>query len=1619
MLAAYKGQWTDIDLTGSLEPPRDLFVDVRVLKDAGEIQTEYGIRSQDLMPSIHDLGYQGIAQDIADGSNGANRRPTDSSSPRRSFSSSLNQKTPARSFFHRSFHDAHAPIDIVPNNTALGVREETAELASWALSDANRNGHSPSWHHPSSTSNHIGLSGTPHVEHGDAPPPQSDDSARPHPIAEVSEPSTGHSASSSLKSRTKSALTEMIRSSPPSEYLSPGRGDEETFSGDGHHAVTVGPGIIHQPTERTSLLLNKSHQWDRASAYHSARDPENQKAIPRNPRYSQRTRSGQLTANLRSFAWTLTHLKSWDKEQLWREGICRPLSFIPPVILGLLLNVLDALSYGMILFPLSQPIFANLGPDGISIFYVSCIVSQLVYSCGGSIFKGGIGSEMIEVVPFFHKMAFTILNRVGEDNPKSVLATTILSYSLSAIMTGVVFFLMGLCGLGTLIGFFPRHILIGCIGGVGLFLVATGLEVSGRLENSFAYNVVTLKELFQNDRVALWAIPLGLAILLLLVKRWIKHPLTDATYFISIIAVFYFIETVSSNLTLEKLRSTGWVFETPEAGVPFYHFYTLYDFGAVDWKALGSTVPAMLALTFFGVLHVPINIPALGLTMGEDHVDVDRELRAHGVSNVLSGACGSIQNYLVYTNSVLFVRGGGDSRLAGVMLAIATCGILVVGTSIIGFIPVMVVGALIFFLGIDLMREALWQTWGKVHRLEYLTIVIIVVTMGVWDFVIGILVGIVLACVSFVLQTSQVSAIRATLYGGVASSTVRRHPIQQRFLRDAGKQIHVMKMAGFLFFGTIVDVEKQIRALLDDAFQQQPIRFLVLDLFNVDGVDFSAAEAFTRINRILNAKSVQLVICGLTLDGEVGRSLRNVGLFDEGESVQYFLSLNAALEYCENELLKAFYNAKDGEREIGSRPTFLEVPEPVPNKLSISNNAISSSPRQNHLHQVATMTLSEQDPARPATWQDYGQPLRLILQTFSTVSDKPDEFWFPTVSCFVREDFSAGAVLYSAGEPSTGFYLLESGMLKALYDLPQGKYSELIVAGTTCGELPFFSSTPRTATTRAERDSVTWILTEEKWVEMQEKKPAIAQELLKISLKFTSERMDAVTKASMSIADSDPFVDPTHAVEWSTYVEDTTLAVGRNASLTLATDSLIVFGVSFEVDKIPNNAAEAKTTQVIPFFNVLWAELSDFDITVQFARPASKNHVRVASIRYLVEEPQKSYATSWVSKLLDRAYGQSQRRKRIKVLINPFGGKGSAQKWFLRDIEPIFSAARCEMDVEMTSYQGHATEIAKELNTDAYDVVASCSGDGLPHEVFNGLGQKPDAVAALSKVAVVQLPCGTGNAMSLNLHGTDSTSIAALCVVKGIRTPLDLTSITQGRNRTLSFLSQSVGMVAEADLGTEHLRWMGSARFTYGFLVRVLQKTVYPCDLAVKIDIPTKARIKDHYRQEISRERTMSSRGGPGSLIATGLPPLAHGTINSPLPQSFTPMPAHKIGNFYAGNMALIAPGTNFFPATLPSDGYLDLVTIDGDISRIAIIKTFLAVENGNFFDMPHVGYRKISGYRITPLGKDGGYISIDGERVPFEAFQAEVHKGLGCTLSKSGKAYEVAGVVPLGTMAS
>lgn len=489
-------------------------------------------------------------------------------------------RTPSRSFHHRSVNASAgryycAPVIVCDTMWAEriyllttrrpldpaqyasdGLREQTAELATYGLSMDNTSSRGRRSLPPSlETFQEQQQPAGPHHEIGGTHPTAVEDT-----LASGSVPVDPTFASS--------ALTEMIRQpsrETAEDWPKPSVADDASTA----HLSTILDEPEPRDTERTSLL---SKTRSKSSHHYGAvEDVESQGgALARSSNALE-----QSVSSLAKGSRIVLNPKSWDKRAIWQEGVVYPASLIPAVFLGLLLNVLDALSYGMILFPLGEPLFAHLGADGISMYYVSTIVAQVVFSCGGSIFKGGIGSEMIEVVPFFHQMAFTIMNKVGKDNPQSVIATTILAFSVSSVLTGLVFFLMGICGLGSLIGFFPRHILIGCIGGVGYFLLQTGVEVSARLPGSLEYNFDTLQKLFHLDTLPLWMIPLFLAIGLLVLKRFIRSNFLVGGYFIGVATMFYIVVLIA-RIPMDTLHQRGWVFDAPSSNDPWYHFYTLY-----------------------------------------------------------------------------------------------------------------------------------------------------------------------------------------------------------------------------------------------------------------------------------------------------------------------------------------------------------------------------------------------------------------------------------------------------------------------------------------------------------------------------------------------------------------------------------------------------------------------------------------------------------------------------------------------------------------------------------------------------------------------------------------------------------------------------------------------------------------------------------------------------------------------------------------------------------------------------------------------------------------------------------------------------------------------------------
>jgi len=998
---------------------------------------------------------------------------------------------PSRSYIH---HAAFGAQDV--RYSSPGVREQTAELSSSFLTD-------------SDISRHLSP------DRGDSEMRRRHDTIeeRSEPVTpeDKSPPASAPSElSKALRAESHAPSGVLGREPSSSDSAAPNESDTTSYLS----AVIVTDDEVEPARETSPLLPRERLPPFRKQKLNISRAAEQESE------YQPGTwnRVGHHYPSLKrlwfSARLVLRNPQKWDLRKCAHKIIIQPVTMLPAVFLGVLLNLLDALSYGIILFPLGEEAFSNLGPDGVSMFYVSCIISQLTYSTG-SIFKGGVGSEMIEVVPFFHKMTYMIMGTMGSENVEALRATVITSYAMSSIITGLVFFVLGSARLGTLVNFFPHSILTGCIGGVGIFLFLTGIEVSARLDGNLEFSMATLEKLFSADTVVLWIPPLVLAITLLVIKQYYDRPWLVPAFYIAITTMFYIVTSAVPSVSMDGLRNSGWVFEAPAAGVPFYNFYSYYKFALVDWGAIWKTVPSQLALTFFGILHVPINVPNLAMVVQEDNVSINRELIMHGISNTLSGCVGSIQNYLVFVNSVLFMDTGGNSRLAGYLLAAATFGLWVAGPVVIGYVPVMVVGTLIYMLGIDLTKDAIWSTYGKLHRLEYWTIVAIAIVMGFYDFVVGIAVGIALACLVYVVQTSQKNVIRAEFTGQVAESTVRRHPRQRSYLHMAGSQIRVAKLGGYLFFGSIVNVEKKVRALIDaEAFAASPIRYLVLDFTHVTGIDFSAAEAFNRMNRIVHKRDVKMIMAGVSLGSDVGRSLRMVGLFEaEDPSVpapKVFETLNEALEACENELLLVLTEKQ--KHDLNKPADSPSVPIQDHAEIQPSRfDGIVGSPRRNLLDEAAHTAITETRGLEQAKWQNFKQPLPLLLQAFQGLTDKTTEFWFRAVPYFTKREFTKGQMLYTRGDTPDGFYLLQSGILRAEYYLHQGNYHESIVAGTTCGELPFFSETERTSSVIAEQDCIAWLLTPDKWQDLQARDPEVAKELLKVGLKLSAERMNAIT----------------------------------------------------------------------------------------------------------------------------------------------------------------------------------------------------------------------------------------------------------------------------------------------------------------------------------------------------------------------------------------------------------------------------------------------------------------------------------------------------------------------------
>ncbi|KAF4608502.1 sphinganine kinase lcb4 [Pleurotus pulmonarius] len=438
--------------------------------------------------------------------------------------------------------------------------------------------------------------------------------------------------------------------------------------------------------------------------------------------------------------------------------------------------------------------------------------------------------------------------------------------------------------------------------------------------------------------------------------------------------------------------------------------------------------------------------------------------------------------------------------------------------------------------------------------------------------------------------------------------------------------------------------------------------------------------------------------------------------------------------------------------------------------------------------------------------------------------------------------------------------------------------------------------------------------------------------------------------------------------------------------------------VSLSTNALSVEVKDKNRVHDIPFRDILHAS---FDSEAKRARIAylkkSKGRRVLSEVHHVVHDSHLEETSLCLDKAMTEAYSGVKKGRRIKVLVNPFGGKGKGRAIFMQKVEPILRHAGCMLDVVYTTHSGHAYEIAKTLPLDQFDAIVTVSGDGLVHEVINGFAHHEHPVKALA-VPIAPIPTGSGNGLSLNLLGLEGGSDvaeAALNVVKGTPMKVDLFSFVQNKKRSISFMSQALGLMADLDIGTDHLRWMGETRFMYGLIRGVLRFKPCPIQLSVKIAEQDKTKMLEALQARRQAQSNASSSTDASS--SSSLPPLKF-------------LPEDKDGwtvidepllYVYAGKGPYVGRDFMAFPVSLPDDGLID-ITIQPLSSRSDVLKEMEGAPRGEAYWSPKLKYFKAHAYRVKPLTPNGA-LSVDGEPFPFEEYQVEVHQRLGTLLSPHG----------------
>ena len=497
----------------------------------------------------------------------------------------------------------------------------------------------------------------------------------------------------------------------------------------------------------------------------------------------------------------LTCLKSYDKSQ-----------FIKDVTAGIIVAI--------IALPLSiaLALASGVGPEA-GIF--TAIVAGFVISA--------LGGSCVQIAGPTAAFATIVAGIVARDGMDGLIIAT--------IMAGIFLILMGLFHFGSLIKFIPYTITTGFTSGIAVTIVI------GQLKDFFGVTypdgvkpietTEKMKAFVQNiSSINIDALIVGvvsLAILIIAPYVLKKVPGSLIAVIVGILMVQFLPLKVSTIGNLYTISNS----------LPSFHM------PAIRFSTISASVSNAFTIAVLAAIESLLSCVVADGMINSKHRS-DMELVAQGAGNIASALFGGIPATGAIASTAANIKNGGRTPIAGMVHSVTLIIVLVVLMPYAGMIPMPTIAAILFIVAYNMCQ---WRTFRDLVKTapksDILVLIVTFVLTVIFDLVVAIEIGMVLACLLFIKRMSEETHADSWVYTDDDTPDIDEH------LQKLPLQIRVYEITGPLFFGAADAIEHIVVKDFTSC--------LVLRMRGVPALDSTAMNALQNLVKTCEGKGITLV----------------------------------------------------------------------------------------------------------------------------------------------------------------------------------------------------------------------------------------------------------------------------------------------------------------------------------------------------------------------------------------------------------------------------------------------------------------------------------------------------------------------------------------------------------------------------------------------------------------------------------------------------------------------------------------------------------------------------------------------------------------------------------------